>query len=117
MSSTSPFDNLPAWDKQAAMACSGGDADLARSLLAGLIGQLPDDLAIMRRHAAAGDLPNLAEKAHKTRGGAVYCGVTALVAALEQLDLVARNGDAGKAGEALAQVASEIRRLRELNPS
>jgi len=117
MSSTSPFGNLPVWDQQAAMVSTGGDPDLARSLLAGLVVQLPGDLAVMRRFAASADLAQLAEKAHKTRGGALYCGVPALVAALGRLDQDARSGDAALAAEALARVADEIRRLRELDLS
>jgi HPt (histidine-containing phosphotransfer) domain-containing protein len=114
MSTTSPQDNLPVWDEQAAMASTGGDPALARTLTAQLVGQLPGDLAEMRRLAAAADYYNLAEKAHKTRGGALYCGVPALVAALEQLDRSARGGDAALAMESLARVADEIRRLQGL---
>jgi HPt (histidine-containing phosphotransfer) domain-containing protein len=114
MSTTSPHDDLAVWDEQAAMASTGGDPALARTLTARLVEQLPGDLAEMRRLAVAADLPALSEKAHKTRGGALYCGVPALVAALEQLDRSARGGDAALATECLARVADEVRRLQEL---
>jgi len=116
MSSISRDDDLPVWDEQAAAVSTGGDLDLARSLLAGLIEELHTELEQMQRLSADGALPELAEKAHKARGGALYCGVPALVAALEGLERHARAAGGARAAESLAQVAEELRRLQELAP-
>jgi two-component system sensor histidine kinase EvgS len=108
-----PAPALPIWDRQAALDAVGGDSEMARMLLDQLSAQLPDDLAELHRLLADGHLPELADKAHRIRGGAVYCGVTALVAALTSLDLSAKAGDAACARIALDRVVHEIGRLRD----
>lgn len=108
--------SLPVWDEPAALAATGGDAALTLRLLRGLVEQLPADIDEMRRLAAAGDLPNLAEKAHRVRGGAVYCGVSALVAALTDLDLRARHGEAARIAAAVERVGVEAARVAQLVP-
>jgi HPt (histidine-containing phosphotransfer) domain-containing protein len=107
-----PGAEQPVWDERSAAEALGGDTQFARNLLGQITAQLPDDLAEMRQLLAEGDLLGLAEKAHKTRGGAAYCCVTALLGALRSLDLSARSGDPQAAASALVAVAGEIERLR-----
>ncbi|WP_295880962.1 Hpt domain-containing protein [uncultured Thiohalocapsa sp.] len=103
-------DELPVWD-QAAAVRSVGDLGLARRLLAQLCAGLPDDLAALRRLHAAGELTELAERAHHVSGGAAYCGVTALRASLKTLEQRARAGDAADSAAALQALAVQIERL------
>jgi HPt (histidine-containing phosphotransfer) domain-containing protein len=115
MESTIHDEALPVWDQQAAMLSTGGDAALARTLLGSLIEQLPAELDAMRRLADDAELPQLADKAHQIRGGALYCGVEALCAALGRLDRDAKQGDAAAAAESLAWVSTEVERLCALS--
>ncbi len=110
-SASSTTRNRPIWDRQAAQEAVGGDAELARMLVEQLAAELPDDLTELRQLMADGNLPALADKAHAIRGGAIYCGVTALVDALTSLDLSAKTGAAERAAVALDGVADEIARL------
>ena len=111
-SADKPGADVPIWDERSAVEALGGDTQFARNLLGQITAQLPDDLAEMQRLLANSDLQGLAEKAHKTRGGAAYCCVTALLDALRTLDRSARSGDPQAANAALAAVAGEIERLR-----
>ncbi|TVQ87879.1 MAG: Hpt domain-containing protein [Chromatiaceae bacterium] len=104
---------LPMIDVPAALEAVGGDAALMQELLRELQAELPTELAELQRLASAGDLPNLAEQAHKARGGASYCGVSALIAALGALERGARRGDTAAVGQALPRVATEIERLQQ----
>ena len=101
----------PIWDRQAALAIVGGDEALARRLVEDLTAKLPEDLDRMRSLAGLGQLDALAEKVHKVRGGAAYCGVPALCAALTELDGSARRCDPDAAATALVRVEEEIARL------
>lgn len=102
---------LPVLDTEAALVSAGGDAALVRALLDKLLTQLRADLIEMHTHAHNGDLKRLSDKAHKTRGGAAYCGVPALVQALTDLDQRAKAGDAAAARQAMERVAIEAERL------
>ena len=100
---------LPPWDETAALSAVAGDADLARELLATLIAGLPAEIQGLR--TSAGDPTTLAEAAHHMRGATRYCGVLALDAALEQLERVAKGGNAADMTAGLARVEAEAARL------
>lgn len=104
---------LPVIDLSTALDAVGGDVALLREVLATLLGELPAELANLQRLAGAGDLHALAEQAHRLRGGAAYCGATALIAAIGALERSARHGDASAVGPALSQVAAESERLAQ----
>jgi two-component system sensor histidine kinase BarA len=105
----------PVWDRDAALAAVAGDENLALQLLADLVSKLPLDLEALRESHRTGALEVLADRAHKIRGGASYCGVSALIEALTALDRAAKQGDADAAAAALAQTEHEILRLTEFN--
>jgi two-component system sensor histidine kinase BarA len=100
---------VPAWDETAALAAVGGDADLARELLAALIAGLPGEIQGLR--GAAADPAALAEAAHHVRGATRYCGVLALDAALAGLERAAKDRNAAGMSAGLALVEAEASRL------
>ncbi len=102
---------LPARDEVAALASTGGDADLARELLSALIAELPVELAGLKACLERDDTTGLAEQAHQVRGGTRYCGVPALDEAVEALERAARGGDRAHILSAFGLVEREVRRL------
>lgn len=110
-----PSDPLPVWDEAAARSAIGGDAAVARALLDQLREELPATLDALRDHAAAGDWAAVVEGAHRCAGGAAYCGVPALSAALRDLERAVLAGGVGH-DAALAAVAHEIGRLLAFEP-
>jgi HPt (histidine-containing phosphotransfer) domain-containing protein len=84
-----PTDVPLVWDETGAVAAVGGDRGLALTMLA--------------------------ERVHRCKGGAAYCGVPELVAALAALDASARAGSRRRAEPAMAVVAAAIAGLQPLD--
>lgn len=106
---------IPAWDETAALAATGGDAELARDLLAALIRGLPGELAALACHRRAEDWSGLADAAHRLRGATAYCGVPALDHALRQLERHAHARAVDRIDPAIAAAQAEAARLQAWN--
>jgi two-component system sensor histidine kinase BarA len=104
-------DPLPARDASAALATTGGDAELAAQLFATLREGLPNEIDRLRHHTRAQAWADLADAAHRVRGATAYCGVPALDRALQELERVARNSDLERIPASLEHVERETERL------
>lgn len=102
---------LPTRDASAALATTGGDAELAAQLFATLREGLPEEIDRLRHHTRAQDWSALADAAHRFRGATAYCGVPALDRALQELERVARNSDLEGIPASLERVERETERL------
>lgn len=102
---------LPARDDAAALATTGGDAELAEQLFATLREGLPEEIARLHHPARAEDWGALADAAHRFRGATAYCGVPALDRALQDLERAARSSDLTRISPALERVERETERL------
>jgi two-component system sensor histidine kinase BarA len=96
----------------AALAAAGGDADLAKELLAALLEGLPGEIDDLRAALAESDWPALADHAHQVRGATRYCGVPALDEAIEALERAARIEDLPLIADAFSQFEGEVARLQ-----
>lgn len=106
----------PARDEVAALAATGGDADLARELFASFTHGLAGELETISRHGRAENWPALAEAAHRLRGATAYCGVPALDHALQQLERAAQSAALDRIRTGLLEVELEAERLGALVP-
>ena len=102
---------LPARDTSAALATTGGDAELAAQLFATLREGLPEELDRLRHHIRGQAWSALADAAHRVRGATAYCGVPALDRALQDLERVARDNDLERIPASLERVERETERL------
>lgn len=100
-------------DEAAALACVGGDADLAAELLDTLLAGLGAELGSLRSCLAKDDWLGLAEYAHQIRGATRYCGVPSLDIALEQLERSALTGDPQRNAACLQEVELQATLLRD----
>lgn len=107
---------LPVWDRAAALSVVADDPDLALSMLAMLRAELPATRATLSDLAAADDWNGVANAAHRCAGGAAYCGVTALIAALQALEQSARGTATAPPRAALAAAIGEIDRVLMFQP-
>jgi HPt (histidine-containing phosphotransfer) domain-containing protein len=103
------------WDETDAIATVGGDRALALEMLNELVASLPAQLKAFEELSENGQLADLAETAHQLKGGAAYCGVPDLTAALEALDQAARSGSRAGAEQALPAVIGAIADLLRLD--
>jgi len=78
---------LAVYDRALALEQAGGSAELAADLLSMLLQELPDTRHTLQTAFAAQDYDALLRHAHKLHGATVYTGVTALRAALANLEL------------------------------
>ena len=102
---------LPVRDPAAAMQAVGGNADLAQELFAAFLESLePQWQEIRRRHQAA-DWVELRNSAHRLHGGAAYCGVPAMKAAVRALEQAAREGEPAEIDRRMHPLEREIGRL------
>jgi HPt (histidine-containing phosphotransfer) domain-containing protein len=110
---------LPARDEAAALAAAGGDVELARELFSTLLEGLPQHVAELDAQVSARNWEDVAQVAHRMRGGTSYCGVPALEIALQRLERAARAADDAQISVRLQDVtdaADVLRRLAGLAP-
>jgi two-component system sensor histidine kinase BarA len=104
---------MPARDEQAALAATGGDAQLAQDLLTALMRGLPAELDNLDRRRRSEDWSALSHAAHRMRGATAYCGVPALDNALQQLEHATQSGVVERIDAHLRDVMDEAARLRD----
>ncbi|NIR62121.1 MAG: Hpt domain-containing protein [Gammaproteobacteria bacterium] len=102
---------LPAYDRARALEVTGGNETVADEFLAHLQRDLDAAREPLARALDAADYDALWEHAHRLRGGARYCGVPALEAALEALEHAISERETPRIGERLRILDREIARL------
>jgi HPt (histidine-containing phosphotransfer) domain-containing protein len=105
---------LPARDEAAALAATGGDAELANELFATLSATLSQEVREIKASFAAEDWPGVLQSAHRLRGATSYCGVPALDSALQALEQAAKAGDSAEIRRWLQAVPLAAERLSAL---
>jgi len=105
-------EDLPARDEAAALAATGGDANLARELFATLMAGLSQEVTEIEARFAARDWRGLLHTAHRLHGATSYCGVPALDRALRELERAASGGDYAEISLRLRAVIEAVEGLR-----
>jgi PAS domain S-box-containing protein len=101
-----PSAGPPVFDRQAFMARLMGDEDLAKTIIAGFLEDIPKRILALRTHLDRGDAGSAGGQAHAIKGAAANVGGMALSAVASEIE------EAGKAGrrEELAALVPEIER-------
>jgi PAS domain S-box-containing protein len=101
-----PLGDLPVFDRQALMARLMGDEDLARTIIAGFLEDVPKRILALRGHLDRGDAGSAGGQAHALKGAAANVGGMALSAVASEME------EAGKAGrrEKLISLLPEMER-------
>jgi HPt (histidine-containing phosphotransfer) domain-containing protein len=82
------------------------DQDLAREIVEGFLGDLPGQIAQLKKHVVIGDSHQVEAQAHKIKGAAAAVGGEALSAVAAMLEMAGRRGD----GEAFRAGLPELDR-------
>jgi CheY-like chemotaxis protein/HPt (histidine-containing phosphotransfer) domain-containing protein len=101
-----PFGGLPVFDRQALIARLMGDEELARTIIAGFLEDVPKRILALRGHLDRGDAESAGGQAHAIKGAAANVGGVALSAVASEIE------ESGKAGrrEELASLVPEMER-------
>ena len=87
----SPHSDLPIIDAELGMERAGGYRENWLISLRMQLAELPSCLEALEAAYAVSDLEKVEELAHRLRGGALYCGVSALEIAAFRLEVACRN--------------------------
>jgi HPt (histidine-containing phosphotransfer) domain-containing protein len=99
---------LPARDLDDALRVTGGSLDIAESLLAQMLADLPAQVDILTTDTAGGDWGAARRAADSIRGATAACAVPALHAAVCRLQAAVYSEDA----DAIAAVVADVERER-----
>jgi HPt (histidine-containing phosphotransfer) domain-containing protein len=106
---------LPTRDVPEALRMAGGSVDIADSLLAQMLAELPAQTETLAATVAAGDWPAACGIVRDIKGGTALCGVPALHAAVCRLQAAVRDENPRAIAPVLAEVDHERRRLPASN--
>jgi HPt (histidine-containing phosphotransfer) domain-containing protein len=106
-------ENTPVFDHAGFLERMMKDEELARTVVKGFLGDLPDQIARLKDYVASGD-PRLVEgQAHKIKGAAAAVGGEALRAIAATMELVGRSGDVKAVENCLAGLEAQFYALKE----
>ena len=103
----------PVFDSAGMMARLMDDADLARTVMAGFLGDAPKLIAALRDRLDAGDTPGTLRDAHTIKGAAAAVGGEAMRAVAMEMERAAAAGDMEAATARLPDLETAFGRLRE----
>lgn len=85
-----------------------GDIEMLRSLVLGYVERIPSDLSQIDDRLDAGDLAEVAMRAHALKGGSGYVGADGILTAASELEIASHNGDIEHARELAVQLREEF---------
>jgi CheY-like chemotaxis protein len=100
-----------AFDRAAALAHLGGDADLLGELAELFLADCPRLLADVNAAVAAGNATKIKIAAHTLKGSAAHFGAGSAVEAAQHLETVAGQGKLAEAREAATRLEAELQRF------
>jgi HPt (histidine-containing phosphotransfer) domain-containing protein len=104
---------VPVFDSAGMLARLMGDADLARTVIEGFLGDLPRQIEALRSCLLAGDVAGAGRLAHTIKGASAAVGGEALRAVALAMENAAADGDSATLTARLPDVESAFRLLRE----
>lgn len=106
-----PSDDVSPLDLRRAMTTLDGNATLFQEMVRYFFKDALEHMPEIRAAATRGDLPALADKAHRLKGTVLFLGATAAISALDQVELLSRANDPAGATAAVEKLAGEIEHL------
>jgi CheY-like chemotaxis protein/HPt (histidine-containing phosphotransfer) domain-containing protein len=104
----------PVFDHDALVARLMGDSDLARTVVAGFVSDIPGQIALLEDRLSAGDIEASRRQAHSIKGAAADIGGECLRVVAEALEHAAAAGDIASAGDMVPELVHEFERLRDV---
>jgi HPt (histidine-containing phosphotransfer) domain-containing protein len=105
-----PVVGQPVFDRQAFVARLLGDEDLAESIIAGFLKDIPQQINTLKNHIDQGDTGEAGSRAHMIKGAAANVGGMALSDAASKVE---KAGNAGRMEE-IAVLMPELERQFDL---
>jgi HPt (histidine-containing phosphotransfer) domain-containing protein len=90
-----------------------GDEDLARTVVAGFLEDIPKQIEQLRGYLGAGDATGATRQSHTIKGASANIGGEALRAVALQMETSARAGDLEAAGSNLPDLETQFALLKE----
>jgi len=91
-----------------------GDQDLARSIIAGFLSDIPQQIARLKAYVQTGDAVAAQRQAHTIKGAAGNIGAPALLQAAYDVEELGRAGRLAEAVKGLPRLEIEFERLKEV---
>jgi len=102
----------PVWDREDMLERMMGDEELAKSILAGYLEDIKQQIQNLKACLAAGDVHGLERQAHAINGATSIVGGLALHAVVFDVEKAARAGDPAAAGALMPDLEFQYERLR-----
>ena len=100
------------FDRVAFMSRVMNDKDLARVVLDGFMGEIPDEITRLKRHIEAGDARLVEQQAHKIKGASATVGGEALRAVAWVLEQAGKAGDLDAARARVTDLDAQFNALK-----
>ena len=110
---TNPEKKLVVFDRVAFMSRVMDDKDLARVVLNGFLGEIPDEITQLKNHVAAGDARRVEQQAHKIKGACAVVGGEALRALAWTMEQAGKAGDMATARACVTELDAHFNALKE----
>ena len=81
------------WDSAVLLERMSGDEELAKRMLDSFLGLMPQQITVLKKEVAAGDLPASLRQAHSIKGAAANVGGEAMRALAAAMEAAGRAGD------------------------
>jgi HPt (histidine-containing phosphotransfer) domain-containing protein len=101
-------------DKEAALACMGGDVQILADIAGLFLEDYPRMFADIQGAVARQDADALNRAAHALKGSLGYLGAQQTEALASQLEMMGRSGELENAGALTAELASHLEKLRPI---
>jgi CheY-like chemotaxis protein/HPt (histidine-containing phosphotransfer) domain-containing protein len=103
----------PVFDKAGMLERLLGDEELAHTVAAAFLGDIPEQIAALRGHLKAGDAASANRQAHTIKGASANVGGEALRATALAMEMAAKAGDVSAAGARLPELEEQFDQLRQ----
>ena len=104
---------LAVFDRAAFMNRMMDDKDLARAVLDGFLGELPNEISQLKNHLATGDAHLVEKQAHKIKGACATVGGEALRAVAWAMEQAVKVGDLDAVRARVSDLDTQFEALRE----
>jgi CheY-like chemotaxis protein/HPt (histidine-containing phosphotransfer) domain-containing protein len=110
---TSVATQAPIFDKAGMLSRLLEDEELARTVAAGFLDDIPKQIAALNGYLAAGDAPSAERQAHTIKGASANVGGDALCALSFEIEKAGKIGDLAAVKARMAELEAEFGRLQQ----
>ncbi len=108
-----PPESTPIFDKRSLLGRLMGDRQLAQIILAGFLGDIPQQIAILETFLDKGDAASVQRQAHSIRGAAAAVGGETLVCWAAEIEQAGQQGDLERVAGAIGELHNRFEQLEK----